>query len=173
MYAIQNPFTGRLHYPQQGRCWRNERAKMKAALEQWGPTYEDVDLEDGLTALVIKGVRDPLKSTVRDAVIKKARKATLEIRENEVWPRFFWRARPGEGELRYKTYQQDVKAGVVPTTFWASEELDLLQLDAASWPHEQSGTTHAGQRELNAVVGRGHGFDTVKPLMLMQKIIQL
>ena len=46
-------------------------------------------------------------------------------------------------------------------------------LGAVSWRIEQSGTTDAGLKELNAVVGRGHGFDTVKPLMLFQKIIQL
>ncbi len=41
VYGIQNPFTGKLHYPQEGRCWRNERAKMKAAVEEWGVQYED------------------------------------------------------------------------------------------------------------------------------------
>jgi adenine-specific DNA-methyltransferase len=178
VYAIQNPFTGRLHYPQKTRCWRNERAKMKAAVEAWGVEYEDVDLKDGLrAALVIKGVRNPKKSTVKDPVIAKSRKRALARRKKGTWPRFFWRAdrkqRPGEGELRYKTYEEDVKAGVVPTTFWASEEFDLLASDPMSWPQDQSGTTHTGQRELNAVVGRGHGFDTVKPLMLMEKIIQL
>lgn len=178
VYAIQNPFTGRLHYPQEGRCWRNERSKMKAAVEEWGVKYEDVDLEDGRRlALIIKGVRVPHDATVDDPVIRKSRKAALARRAKGTWPRFFWRAdrrqRPGEGELRYKTYEEDVKAGVVPTTFWASDEFDVLALEPMSWPQDLSGTTHTGQRELNAVVGRGHGFDTVKPLMLMDKIIQL
>src|ERR1044072_5260033 len=48
VYGIQNPFTGKLHYPQEGRCWRNERAKMRAAVEAWGVEYEDRDLRDGL-----------------------------------------------------------------------------------------------------------------------------
>lgn len=178
VYAIQNPFTGKLHRPQAGRCWRNERAKMKAAVEGWGVKYEDVDINDGLRpALIIKGVKDPLYSDVRDPVIAASRKRALKMRENEVWPRFFWRAdrerRPGEGELRYKTYEEDVKAGVVPTTFWASDDFAPLSLGAMSWPQDQSGTSHTGQRELNAVVGRGHGFDTVKPLTLIEKIIQL
>jgi adenine-specific DNA-methyltransferase len=122
-------------------------------------------------------VKNPLRSDLSDPVIKTSRTRALKHREKEVWPRFFWRSdrerRPGEGELRYKTYEEDVKAGVVPTTFWASDEFDLLDLDAISWPHDQSGTSHAGQRELNAVLGRGHGFDTVKPLALIEKILQL
>jgi adenine-specific DNA-methyltransferase len=178
VYAIQNPFTGKLHRPQQGRCWRNERAKMKAAIEEWGIEYEDVDIGDGLRpALVIKGVKDPLRSDVSDPVIRASRKRALKLREKGVWPRFFWRAdrdrRPGEGELRFKTYEEDVKAGVVPTTFWASDDFELLTIDPVSWPQDQSGTSHTGQRELNALIGRGHNFETVKPLMLMEKIIQL
>jgi adenine-specific DNA-methyltransferase len=179
VYAIQNPFTGRLHYPQQGRCWRNERAKMKAAVEEWGSDYEDVDLQDGLRpALVIKGVADPFNADVRvDPVIHRARERAIERRDRGAWPRFFWRAdrqrRPGEGELRYKTYEEEVKAGVVPTTFWADDSFEPLELGSVSWIHEQSGTTHGGQRELNAILGRGHGFETVKPLMLMEKLIEL
>jgi len=61
VYGIQNPFTGRLHYPQEGRCWRNERAKMRAGVEEWGHAYEDRDLDDGKSlALVLKGARNPL-----------------------------------------------------------------------------------------------------------------
>jgi adenine-specific DNA-methyltransferase len=179
VYRIQNPFTGRLHPPQEGRCWRNERAKMKAAVEAWGVKYEDFDLGDGLRpALVIKGVKNPWTSTPQnDPAVKAARAAALKRREQSAWPRFFWRAdrqrRPGEGELRYKTYVEDVKEGVVPTTFWADDDFDQLDLGAVSWEHEQSGTTDTGVKELNAIVGRGHGFDTVKPLMLFEKIIQL
>lgn len=179
VYAIQNPFTGRLHYPQEGRCWRNERAKMKAAVEEWGVEYVDTELDDGLRpALVIKGVKKPGTSTPgNDRALKAARAAAMKRRKQDAWPRFFWRAdrqrRPGEGELRYKTYVEEVKEGVVPTTFWADDDFESLELDAVSWKHEQSGTTDTGLKELNAIVGRGHGFDTVKPLMLFEKIIQL
>jgi adenine-specific DNA-methyltransferase len=179
VYAIQNPFTGRLHYPQEGRCWRNERAKMKSAVEAWGVEYVDFDLGDRLhPALVIKGVKDPrTASPESDPVIKASRATALKRRKQNAWPRFFWRAdrqgRPGEGELRYKTYVEEVKAGVVPTTFWAADDFDRLELGAISWEHDKSGTTDTGLKELNAVVGRGHGFDTVKPLMLFEKIIQL
>jgi adenine-specific DNA-methyltransferase len=179
VYAIQNPFTGRLHRPQEGRCWRNERGKMKAAVEAWGVEYEDVDIGDGLRpALIIKGCRNPAKPNLKnDPALQAARKAALARRDAGNWPRFFWRSdrrrRPGEGELRYKTYAYEVSEGVVPTTFWADDDFTPLWLDAVSWQKEQSGTSDTGQRELNAVVGRGHGFETVKPLMLFNKIISI
>jgi adenine-specific DNA-methyltransferase len=179
VYAIQNPFTGRLHYPQQGRCWRNERAKMNAAVQEWGAQYVDVDLGDGLRpALVIKGCADPHNPDMqRDPVLQDARAKALARRAAGTWPRYFWRSdrqrAPGEGELRYKTYEDEVREGVVPTTFWADNNYTALRLDAMSWNHDQSGTTDTGQRELNAVVGRGHRFETVKPLMLCKKIISI
>ena len=179
VYAIQNPFTGRLTYPQEGRCWRNERAKMKAAVAEWGSEYEDVELHDGLRpALVIKGVADPRNPNRRtDSVLRDARERALSRRDQGNWPRFFWRAdrssRPGEGELRYKTYEWEVREGVVPTTFWADEDFRALELDSLSWEHGVSGTTDIGQRELNAILGRGHNFATVKPLMLFKKVISI
>jgi adenine-specific DNA-methyltransferase len=180
VYGIQNPFTGRLHYPQEGRCWRNERAKMKAAAEEWGSEYIDVDLNDGRhPALLLKGAQDPrsLKDPLsEDGVVRAAKKRALQ-RRAEPWPRFFWRAdrsrTPGAGELRYKTYLGEVKAGVVPTTFWADDEFDLLELGTTSWEHKESGTSEIGLKELNAIVGRGHGFDTVKPLGLITRLISI
>ncbi len=172
VYAIENPFTGRLHYPQEGRCWRNERAKMKAAVEAWGIEYEEVDLNDGLRpALIIRGVAEPHSpDPERDPVLRAARAHALARREQGAWPRYFWRSdrsrRVGEGELRYKTYEDEVREGVVPTTFWAEGDFHALHLDAISWGHDESGTSDLGQRELNAVVGRGHRFETVKPLVL-------
>ena len=179
VYAIQSPFTGLLKYPQEGRCWRNERAKMKAAVEEWGSDYEDVDLHDGLRpALVIKGSADPKNPDMRtDPALRQARERALARRSRGNWPRFFWRddrrRHPGEGELRYKTYEYEVREGVVPTTFWADEDFRALELDSLSWEHSMSGTSDVGQRELNAIVGRGHNFATVKPLMLFKKIISI
>jgi len=179
VYAIQNPFTGRLHYPQDGRCWRNERSKMKEAVEAWGIGYEDVDIDDGLRpALIIKGCKTPKRPNLSgDAALKAAREHALLRRQQGAWPRYFWRAdrrqRPGEGELRYKTYEDEVREGVVPTTFWADEDYYPIGLDSVSWDHDASGTSDIGQRELNATVGRGHRFETVKPTMLFKKIISI
>nr|WP_218913097.1 site-specific DNA-methyltransferase [Janibacter alkaliphilus] len=178
VYGIQNPFSGKVHYPQVGRCWRNEREKMRSAAEKWGVDYEDRDLDDGLRpALVIKGVVDPLSPKVsKDPAVVAAREAALEVREGP-WPQFYWNnsreRKTGEGELRYKTYLSDVAVGVVPTTFWADDDFETVDLGSASWEHEESATSDAGVKELNAVVGRGHGFETVKPLRLITKIIQL
>src|SRR4029078_2032984 len=125
----------------------------------------------------MRGVSDPKNSsTDADPVVAKARATVMKRHAAGKWPRYFWRAdrqrRPGEGELRAKTYEEEVKAGVVPTTYW-SDEVDVPELGATSWPHEESGTTHTGLRELNAIVGRGHGLDTVKPLALVERIINL
>lgn len=179
VYAIQNPFTGKLHYPQEGRCWRNERSKMRAAVETWGSKYVDVDLGDGREpALLLKGAQDPrtFDDPLEDPVVQKAAKAALKVRDG-VWPQYFWRSdrrrRPGHGELRFKTYLEDVKEGVVPTTFWADEDFQLIELESISWEHEQSGTSDIGKSELNSIVGRSHGFDTVKPLKLFTKLISI
>lgn len=179
VYGIQNPFTGRLHYPQRGRCWRNERSKMKSGVEEWGVKYEDRDLDDGMyPALLLKGARNPLtEDFATDPVVVKSSKAALARRAKPNWPRFFWRAdrkkNPGQGELRYKTYASETAKGVVPTTFWADDDFTAVRIGSTSWEHEQSGTSEIGVKELNAVVGRGHGFDTVKPLALFSKIISL
>ena len=178
VYGIQNLFTGKLHYPQEGRCWRNERSKMKAAVEEWGIKYEDRDVGDNLRpALLIKGARNPVTDDYsKDPVVLKAQKVVIK-RRKEVWPRFFWRddqrRNPGHGELRYKTYSSEVAAGVVPTTFWAADDFEPLALGDVSWVHQQSGTSAIGVRELDSVIGRGHGFETVKPLALMSKIISI
>lgn len=180
VYGIQNPFTGKLHYPQEGRCWRNERAKMKSAVEEWGVEYEDRQLEDGLRpALLLKGARDPLTEDYStDPVVLAATEAALAKRSQPGWPRYFWRndrrRQPGHGELRYKTYLFEVEGGMVPTTYWASDDdFQVENLGTVSWDHPQSGTSEVGKSELSAVVGRGHGFDTVKPLALMKKIVSL
>jgi len=178
VYGIQNPFTGIIHYPQVGRCWRNERAKMREAAEAWGVEYEDRDLGDGLDlGLVIKGARNPQVPNISDDERVVASRAVAARVRAGVWPRFFWnndrQGTVGGGEFRYKTYAFEVAGGVVPTTYWATDDLECLALDSVSWRHQESGTTDIGLRELNAIVGRGHGFDTVKPLKLFRKIIQL
>nr|QLG20329.1 type III restriction-modification system methylation subunit [uncultured bacterium] len=68
----------------------------------------------------------------------------------------------------------EVKKGRVPMTYWANEDYEIsLDIESQSWDHEESGHSQAGINELDAVVGKGHNFKTVKPLRLIKKIIQL
>lgn len=169
VYAIQNPFSGQLVYPPKGRCWSFERKGIKSALEAWGSQYENRTLDDGLPpALVIKGAKD---FSLDDSATRDASKRAVERYEQLQWPLIF-PTKGGEGGLRRKTYLEEVRKGVIPNTYWADDDFSF-EIGSTSWDHEQSGHTQDGKKELDAVVGEGHGFETVKPLKLFQKVIQL
>jgi adenine-specific DNA-methyltransferase len=162
VYAVQSPFTGELMSPSEGRCWAIERSKLKAMLEEWGCEYKNEDQRDGRApALVIKGS------------LSAAKKAAEKVLKAGNWPRGYWRDQ-GKGHFRAKVYLNEVKKGVVPMTYWADESFDSVDdLGSTSWDHEQSGHSQSGLKELGAVVGKDHGFTTVKPLKLFKKIIQI
>jgi adenine-specific DNA-methyltransferase len=162
VYGVQNPFTGEIVYPSAGRCWAAERARVKKLLEAYGSEYVSKQLDDGcVEALVIKGS------------LKQARLKAERIRDNEVWPIGHWRD-GGIGTFGIKKYLEDVKQGIVPTTYWAEDDYEEpLIVGPISWEHEQSGHSQAGVNELSAIVGPGHKFETVKPLKLFKKIIQI
>lgn len=185
VYAIQSPFTGMLYYPPDGRCWANEKKSMKQWLEAWGSEYEEQWIDDGnefvekgkivrVKALVLKGARFVRGEIARgQRLVSAAKQAAKKKMETEPWPPLFF-GLTGETGPQTKRYLQDVKKGKVPMTYWAHEEYDApLAIDSQSWDHEQSGHSQAGITELDAVVGRGHNFKTVKPLRLIKKIIQI
>lgn len=59
-------------------------------------------------------------------------------------------------------------------TYWADEEIETPEvLGDVSWDHEESGHSQTGVNELSSVVGTGHGFETVNPLKLIMKLIQI
>ncbi len=162
VYGVQNPFTGELCYPPEGRCWASERPRMKAMLEAWGCKYVSKGMgDDKQPALVIKGS------------LARAKKAAEKVLYGGPWPIGYWRDM-GKGAFRIKKYLKDVKRGIVPMTYWSDEDyIAPAFLGSASWDHEQSGHSQAGLNELNAIIGRGHSFETVKPLKLFKKIIQI
>lgn len=176
VYAIQSPFTGALHYPSDGRHWGSEKRKMKKWLEAWGSKYVERDLEDGHPkALVIKGapLPDEEKFSPEHRVLKKAREDAETIRAAGSWPAAHWRDE-GQGTFGMKKYLKDVKQGIVPTTYWAEDDYqEPLEIGDVSWDHQQSGHSQSGVNELAAILGRAHGFETVKPLRLFKKIIQI
>lgn len=165
-YAIQSPFTGEFHYPAGSGAWRHPKANVKKWLEQWGAEYTTKNLGDGKApALVVKGSQGAkLPDGTREA-------AQAVLREGP-YP-FVWFGMKGDGRPRVKTHLQKVKKGAVPTTYWSDDDEPPLSIGSTSWNHEESGRSSDGLEELNALVGPGHGFETVKPMRLMQKLIQI
>lgn len=166
-YGIQSPFTGEVHYPSGTRAWSFPKRKIKTWLAEWGTGYVEKDIDDGKAeALMVKGA-EPNK--LPDGVAEAA-EARLE---DKAWP-FLWFGMDGRGGPRVKRYLESVKKGMVPITYWADDEMDDPEyLDSTSWDFEQSGLSQTGIKEMSAIVGDGHGFETVKPLKLIAKLIQI
>jgi adenine-specific DNA-methyltransferase len=187
VYAIQSPFTGQLFYPADGSHWRSEKSNMRAWLQEWGSEYEERWIDDGnefkdkktgklvrVKALVLKGAQfSKGLSKGPESVLVKARKAAEKKQKSGNWPKLIFTGE-GKGGPRLKRYLKDIRKGKVPMSYWADEDYDVpLRIDSQSWDHEESGHSQAGITELDAVVGKGHNFKTVKPLRLIKKIIQL
>ncbi|WP_147942689.1 site-specific DNA-methyltransferase [Microbispora sp. CSR-4] len=178
VYAIQSPFTGELHYPQPGCCWRTAQRQLLAWIQEWGSEYELKDLDDAAERAKIIGIEASDVPRVKGLVLKtslpEARRAAEEALEAGVWPQLYFGLQ-GTGRPQLKNYLEDVKQGRIPMTFWAHEDFEpeLTVLGTVSWRHEESGHSQTGISELDAVVGPHHGFDTVKPLKLIEKIINL
>lgn len=176
-YAIQSPFTGELHYPLETRHWAFEKGTIKRWLTEWGSSYEERDLGDGKPkAIVIRSA--PTKG---DAVfdpehpkLKQARERALARLSAGNWPKLYFGVK-GDAQPVLKVHASHVKGGAVPTTFWMDEEDPdrLAPIGSVSWPASESGRNREGIEELDSVVGKGHGFETVKPLALFRKIIQI
>lgn len=174
-YAIQSPFTGRLYYPTRGH-WVIETSEMKKGLEGWGSQYVPLQLDDQCEAkaLVIKGCKfNGNKPDLTSDVIAKAREKALARYASDNWPALVF-TDGGEGGPRLKKHLNKIKKGKVPLTYWANEDYETpLEIESQSWDHVESGHSQAGINELDAVVGKGHDFRTVKPLRLIKKIIQI
>ena len=193
VYGIQSPFTGYLHYPDFEHTFHSQppeatkhwtginRAEMKKCLEEWGWKYIEKDLGDGRgKAFVLEGSHIHLVdyNPSNDLAVQEASRRAFKRREQGNWPRLYFRdTRDGEiatGRPRIKNYLKYVKRGKVALTYWADEDYDTpIVTGAQSWDHTESGHSQAGINELDAIIGKGHGFQTVKPLKLMKKIIQL
>lgn len=177
VYAIQSPFTGELHYPPPTRCWAMSQTNLLETLGQWGVKYELKALDDDQKRAELLSMTPdelkPAKAVMLAEPLKTAqRKAEKRMKQGN-WPRIYFGLK-GTGRPTPKRYFEQVKKGVVPMTYWAEDDYEIPEdLGAVSWEHEQSGHSQTGIKELDAIVGPSHGFATVKPLQLFQKIIQL
>lgn len=171
-YAIQSPFTGLFHDPGE-RHWSNKRVQVKAWAEEWGVEYEDLDIGDGRgKALALQGWKAANTASQRKTLLAVAKKKAAARLKKGSWPILYWGV-DGQGKPVKKLYKNLVKQGAVPQSFWVDDEEGPQSLDAVSWLRNMSGRSRDGVEELNAIVGKGHSFETVKPIKLIKKIISI
>lgn len=171
-YAIQSPFTGVFCDPGE-RHWANKRAQVKAWAEEWLVTYEDLDIGDGRgKALALKGWAAAKTQEAKEKIVAIASKKAQARLDRGAWPILYWGVDGLQRPMK-KLYRHLVKQGAVPQSFWVQDDEGPESLDAVSWLRNMSGRSRDGIEELDAIVGKGHGFETVKPLKLIKKIIQI
>ncbi len=173
-FGIQSPFTGVIHYPAP-RSWNNKKSDLKKWLTEWGSDY--IELKDPncpSPSLVLKGsVLQGGKIVTPKNVLHDAIRRAENLAEKRVLPTLYF-GKNGRGVPSIKRHLNKVKQGRVPMTFWEEDEyLTPLEIGSQSWVHSESGHNDAAKKLLAQVVGEAHGFDTPKPLMLIEKIIQL
>lgn len=96
----------------------------------------------------------------------------LGVLSKGAWPKLYFGTK-GTANPMLKLYRDEVKAGSVPNTFWVEEGEEPFAISSTSWAHSESGRSREGIEELTSIVGQGHGFETVKPLKLFKKIVQI
>jgi adenine-specific DNA-methyltransferase len=177
VYGIQSPFTGEVSYPPSGKCWRSPQTDVLKWLREWGVEYELRTIDDAKDRSEIVGVPQTEVRQVKAVMLKTgladAKKMSAKRLAEGNWPKIVF-GLDGTGRPQQKKYLEDVKQGRVPMTYWADEELESPEfLGDVSWDHEESGHSQTGVNELTSVVGKGHGFETVKPMDLISKLIQI
>ena len=160
VYAIQNPITGKLNYPPQGRCWSLGQDQMLEAMCKWGE-YELRDLKDYearafVCNVAVEDVRQDVLAIVLKEDISIAQQKAMEIYKKGPLPEFFF-SRNGKGVLSRKAYLQQM--GGRPVT--------------NLWPYEETGHTDEASRLLKTMFKGTAVFDTPKPPRMIERIVQI
>ena len=160
VYAIQHPFTGKMLYPANGRCWTFGQDQMLDIMCGWC-AYELKELDDAEERAIVCGVpveeiRMGVKAIVLSESLEISAQKAKAVYDRGQWPRFFF-TKGGQGGIARKTYLDNV-GGKLPTNLW---------------PHTEVGHTDEAKKELMAVFGGKAPFDTPKPTRLMERILQI
>lgn len=160
VYAIQNPLTGELCYPPQGRCWSLGQDQMLASMNSWCP-YRLADLNDDNERARICGVsteeiKKGVKGIILDIPKETAAEIASEIYSRKVLPDFYF-SKNGKGTLSRKAYLSSMVGRPVTNL----------------WPFSETGHTDEASRLLKDMFGGKAIFDTPKPPRLIERILHI
>ncbi len=160
VYAIQHPFTGKMLYPANGRCWTFGQDQMLEIMRGWCE-YELRDLNDAHERAVVCGVADEdvrrgVQAIVLSESLEISAKKAQAVYDRGQWPRFFF-TKGGKGGIARKTYLDNV-GGKLPTNFW---------------PFSDTGHTDEAKKEMLAIFNGKATFDTPKPRRLLDYVLTI
>lgn len=160
VYAIQHPFTGKMLYPANGRCWTFGQEQMLEIMNGWCE-YELRELDDAHERAVVCGVSDEeirksVKAIVLSHSLEESSAKAQQVYDRGPWPRFFF-TKGGQGGIARKTYLENV-GGKLPTNFW---------------PYSDSGHTDEAKKEMLSIFDGRATFDTPKPSRLIEFVLKI
>ena len=160
VYAIQHPFTGKMLYPANGRCWTFGQDQMLEIMRGWC-SYELRDLNDSHERAVVCGVpesdvRQGVQAIVLSEPLEVSKQKAQAVCDRGQWPRFFF-TKGGKGGIARKTYLENV-GGKLPTNFW---------------PFSETGHTDEAKKEMLAIFDGKATFDTPKPHRLIEFVLKI
>ena len=160
VYAIQHPFTGKLLYPYNGACWRDQQDAMLEYMSGW-TKYElrgidDADKRAEICGVSEKEIRSGVMGILLADTLDIAKENASKILRRGQWPRFYF-TNGGKGGIRRKTYIDSVE-GKPPTNYW---------------PYADVGHTDEAAKIVKAIFGGKATFDTPKPPRLIERILQI
>lgn len=158
VYAIQNPFTGKMIYPIVSNTWRYEQDDMLDIMNGWCE-YELRDLNDAEERARICGISaDEVRQGVMGIVLKESLEVSKQkaqaVLERGQWPKYYFTSL---GNLSRKTYLGEV-GGRVTTNLWPFSEVD---------------NTDGAKKELIEIFEGAVPFDTPKPTRLIDRILEI
>lgn len=160
VYAIQHPFTGKMIYPANGRCWTFSQDQMLDFMNEWCP-YKLADIDDAERRAVVCGVatdeiREGVLAIVLEKSVEESAMAAKAVYDRGRWPKFYFTS-GGKGGIRRKTYLSNV-GGKLPTNFW---------------PYSETGHTDEAKKEILSLFEGRAKFDTPKPTRLIERVLQI
>lgn len=156
VYAIQQPITGKLLYPPNGRCWTYGQEQMFAIMNQWAE-YELKPLDDYEKRVAICGQSETVPEKINAILLKGTSKETANKRfEQGTWPVLYFTS-GGKGGMACKRYLEEMGGKIVTNL----------------WPYAEVGHTDEAAKTLKAIFGGKATFDTPKPSRLIERILQI
>lgn len=160
VYAVQQPFTGKMIYPPNGRCWTFSQEQILQYMQGWCD-YELKEIDDASQRAKICGisqdeVREGVKAVILSRPLDESRVRAEAVLKRGQWPKLYF-TRNGRGGIRRKTYLNSV-GGRLPTNLW---------------PYAEVGHTDEAKKEIKRLFDGSIPFDTPKPARLMKRILDI